>query len=102
MKPTSATLISGHSIIILTGEDNELNCKMCDKDCAPEDMFTEMVYFMNMGLWCAQCYEKHLTLTNEYKDKTGHWCCHDFRNSKGEYVHYNLPYLGDKLSGVVI
>lgn len=67
-------------------------CSVCNGQNDIENMLTEEIYFIEYGKWCQECYNKHLKNTYEYDGKTAHFCCQDFKNSNGEYVHYNLPY----------
>jgi hypothetical protein len=59
-------------------------CSICGTKA--DEMFQEVIYFKDYGLWCQKCFDRHMSIGF-------HLCCQDFKNSKGEWVHYNLPYI---------
>ena len=68
----------------------DLECFACSVNT--DDYYIEEIYFKESGRYlCKTCLEKHVN----YLDKDGyHFCCQDYKNVGGDYVHYNMPYIG--------
>lgn len=58
-----------------------------------DEYYIEELYFNKTGRkLCKLCLDAHCAS----KIDGIHFCCQDFKDTSGNYVHYNMPYFGEK------